>query len=408
MSTSTSLLHKEMAMPLPILKRQRPFLEALEHIEYGHLTLITPEGTRLEYSGESASGPVAHLKLNDWQVLDDLISRGEMGLVEAYMDGRWISQNLPDLLTFGLMNHDSLGRFFYGKPWYIAFTYLKQILRVNSLWGSKRNVMAHYDLGNDFYELWLDKSMTYSCALFEGDAGRTLEEAQQAKYRRILRKLEALPGDHVLEIGCGWGGFAEAAAQQGLRVTGITLSEEQANFARARLHAAGLSERASIQLVDYRKVAGEFDHVVSIGMFEHVGERYWRTYFDTIKKHLKRDGKAVIQSITLDDELFESSHNNSGFMEQVIFPGGMLPSRSRFLAVAGQAGFVCQELFAFGKDYARTSQEWLDRFNAKADQVKALGYDEAFLRLWRFYLSACIASFTSNRTSVMQAKLTLS
>lgn len=330
---------------------------------------------------------------------------GETGFAEAYIKGRWESESLKDLLTFGLVNADTLEGFFHGRPLQALMMQLRHLLRFNSLRGSRRNVMAHYDLGNDFYKLWLDEGMTYSCALFDGDPNRTLEQAQEAKYRRILGKLKARPGQHVLDIGCGWGGFAEIAAREGLRVTAITLSTEQAEFARRRIKYGGLDGMARVEIMDYRNLGGKFDHIVSIGMFEHVGERYWPLYFRTLYDHLKPGGVAMVQSITLDDMLFERLHHTTGFMEQVIFPGGMLPSRSRFRAGAEQAGLECREQFAFGKDYARTAQCWLERFHTQKEAVKALGYDDSFLRLWRFYLSACIASFNCGRTSVMQAEL---
>lgn len=390
---------------LPIVReKRRPFLDALQHIEYGQMVMITPEGNGLEFAGPE-KGSAAHLRLYDWEVLDELVGRGEIGFAEAYIDGRWDSNNLPDLLTFGLMNSQSLERFFHGNPWYAMWLRLRQLWHSNSLRGSKRNIMAHYDLGNDFYSLWLDKSMTYSGGLFEGDDSRSLEEAQAAKYRRILNKLSAQPGDHILEIGCGWGGFAETAARYGIKVTGITISEKQASYARERLYCAGLQRVASIELTDYREVNEKFDHIVSIGMFEHVGEAYWPIYFDTVKKCLKPGGKAMVQSITLDDYLFESLHDYSGFIEQVIFPGGMLPSKSRFRAAADKAGLQCREMYSFGQDYARTTRHWLSRFETHKGDIKALGYDEAFIRLWRFYLASCIASFTSHRTDVMQAEL---
>jgi len=393
-----------LSIPFPVRERPRPFLEALKHIDYGHITVFTPDGNGLEFSGVE-HGPTTYLRLGDWGVLDDLVARGEVGFVEAYMDGRWDTTDLPALITFVLMNSGSLERFFYGRPLQVLLTRLSYILHGNSLRGSKKNIMAHYDMGNDFYSLWLDKGMTYSGALFEGKPERTLEEAQAAKYRRIIRKLGAQPGDHILEIGCGWGGFAEAAADYGVKVTGITISEKQASYARERLYRAGRQRFASIEMCDYRKASGQYDHVVSIGMFEHVGERYWPAYFETIKKCLKPGGKAMVQTITLDDYLFESLHDYTGFMEQMIFPGGMLPSKSRFYEAAAKAGLECRETYAFGQDYARTTREWLNRFEEKKWEVRALGYDEPFMRLWRFYLASCIASFTSHRTDVMQAEL---
>lgn len=405
MTTGTVARFTGFSLPLPARAKQRPFLEALQHISYGRMTMITPEGNGLEFAGPQ-KGPHAFLRLYDWQVLDDLVGRGEIGFAEAYIDDRWSTNDLPALLTFGLMNAQALEQFLHGRPWYALWSRLRGFLQGNSLSGSKRNVMAHYDLGNDFYALWLDGSMTYSCALFEGDDKRSLEAAQAAKYRRILDKLSASPGDHILEIGCGWGGFAEEAAYHGLRVTGVTLSPEQASYARERLYCAGLSSLASIELMDYRNVSGQFDHVVSIGMFEHVGERYWPAYFDTIRDRLKPGGKAVVQSITLDDYLFESLHDTQGFIEQVIFPGGMLPSKSRFYKAVMRAGLRCHEMFGFGQDYIRTLTAWLERFEAQKTAVKELGYDDAFIRLWRFYLASCIASFSSRRTDVMQAEIT--
>jgi len=404
MITQTLPRLHNLSFRLPVRERHRPFLNALQHIEYGHMTIITPDGNGLEFSGPE-NGPAAYLRLRDWGVLDDLVAHGEIGFAKAYIDGRWDTTNLPALLTFGLVNSRSLERFFHGRPWDALMARLRNFLCGNSLRGSKRNVMAHYDLGNDFYSLWLDDSMTYSCALFEGDDSRCLEAAQKAKYRRILEKISAQPGDHILEIGCGWGGFAEEAAHYGLKLTAITLSPEQASYARERMYRAGLHGRVSIELTDYREVTGQFDHIVSIGMFEHVGEQYWPVYFDTIKQHLKPGGKALIQSITLDDYMFEALHGHSGFIEQVIFPGGMLPSKSRFQAAAMRAGLTCRELYSFGQDYTRTVTHWLQRFETRKAEIKNLGYDESFLRLWRFYLASCIASFTSHRTDVMQAEI---
>lgn len=394
-----------LTIPLPVRKRRQPFLDALEHIAYGRLSLITPDTKTLEFAGVE-KGPTAHMRIYDWEVLDDLVARGEMGLVTAYMDGRWDSSDLPGLVTFALANSGSLERFFYGQPWYALMSRLRYMLHGNSLQGSRNNIMAHYDLGNDFYKLWLDESMTYSCALFDGDGTRSLEQAQKAKYRRVLEKISASPGDHILEIGCSWGGFAEEAARCGLKVTGLTLSSEQACYAMERIYSAGQHRRVSVKLADYREITGQFDHIVSIGMFEHVGERYWPIYFDTIRERLKPGGKALIQSITLDDYLFQSLHNYTGFMEQIIFPGGMLPSKSAFYNAITKAGLECREMFSFGQDYAHTIRHWLARFDAQKARIKALGHDEAFVRLWRFYLASCIASFTIHRTDVMQAELT--
>jgi cyclopropane-fatty-acyl-phospholipid synthase len=386
-------------------EKRRPLLEALKQVEFGQLTLTTPEGERMEFRGTQA-GPVADWTVYDWHVFDSMVARGDLGLADSYVAGLWDSDNVEALITFGLMNADRLEHFFHSHGFYAAWLRIRHWMTRNSLNGSRRNVTAHYDLGNEFYKLWLDESMTYSCGLFEGDASRSLEEAQQAKYARILRKINARPGDHILEIGCGWGGFAEAAARQGLDVTGITLASTQAEYARDRMAKAGLSAHVSIKLMDYREVQGVFDHIVSIGMFEHVGEEYWPSYFETIKRHLKPEGNALIQSITIDEVLFNKLHDTHGFIEEYIFPGGTLPSKSRFYSEAKSAKLQCHELYAFGQDYVLTLSHWLTRFEANLSNIKALGYDEEFIRLWRLYLSSCIATFKTRRSDVVQVEIT--
>lgn len=390
----------------PVFDREwkHPLLRAFNNIRCGSIVVTLPDGRRKEFRGQDA-GPAAQMIIHDMYALDEGIAQGEIGFAEGYIHQRWDSPDLPAMLTFALMNTQTLERFFHGRPWHALWLKAKYRLQGNSLSGSRRNVAAHYDLGNDFYALWLDKSMTYSCALFEGDRSRSLEEAQAAKYRRILNKLQAKPGQDVLEIGCGWGGFAEAAAQDGLQVTAVTLSKEQAIFATERLWRAGLSHLVDVRLTDYREVDGEFDHIVSIGMFEHVGEKYWTSYFETIHDRLVPGGTALVQTITLDDDLFEELRGVTGFIEHYIFPGGMLPSRRRFREAAEKAGLQCREMYAFGKDYAETLRRWLASFEAHTSEVLAQGKDEAFIRLWRFYLASCIASFESGRSSVMQAEL---
>jgi cyclopropane-fatty-acyl-phospholipid synthase len=386
--------------------RAEPLLfQAFEKIEFGRLIVTTPEGEQREFIGSSA-GPSARWSIYDQHVLAEVVARGEIGFAESYIQKRWDSRELTQLITLLLLNSPVLEHYFHGKLLHFLGLQLKYRLTRNSLAGSQRNIKRHYDLGNDFYSLWLDNSMTYSCALFEGDASRSLEEAQQAKYQRILSKLSAKPGDHILEIGCGWGGFAEAAARQGLRVTAITLSAKQAEYASERLKRCKLDTLVKVVLKDYRKVDGQFDHIVSIGMFEHVGHRYWPVYFRAIKRLLKPGGKAMIQTITLDDDLFEKLGSTTGFIEKYIFPGGFLPSKRRFRQAAGKAGLNLHEIYAFGGDYARTLTCWLNRFESQLKEVKALGYDETFIRMWRFYLASCIASFASRRSDVMQAEIT--
>jgi cyclopropane-fatty-acyl-phospholipid synthase len=380
------------------------FFKALRRISHGQIIIKTPEGSFVCFKGEQ-SGPEAHMDVHKWSAFDALIQRGEIGFAESYMNGEWDSKDLPNLIMFGLANTDSLERYFYGRPWYALWLRFCDLWNQNTLTGSQRNIAKHYDLGNDFYELWLDKSMTYSCALFNGNHSMSLEEAQAAKYRRILSKLALEPGAHIVDIGCGWGGFLEFAAREGMHVTGITISQTQKAYAEDRIRRQGLDHLARVELKDYRQIGGQFDGLVSIGMFEHVGELYWPVYFETVKSLLKPGGSAMIQSITIDENVFARSHHKRGFVEELIFPGGCAPPREAFLQQARLAGLSCHDVFSFGKDYAHTLKRWLQRFESKRAQVRALGYDHAFIRLWRFYLASCIASFTIERNNVMQVLL---
>lgn len=383
-----------------------PLFPALEKAEHGSLRVIAPDGHSYLFTG-SKLGPEAQMHIHHWNALDALLGRGEIGFGKSYAKGEWDTDDLPSLVMYGISNADALERYFYGKPWYALWQRLRCWWESNSLTGSRRNISKHYDLGNNFYSLWLDKSMTYSSGLFGGDSHLSLEEAQLAKYGRIMAKLAPNPGTHILDIGCGWGGFAEFAAHQGFRVTGITISPAQKAYAEERLQREGLSHLARIYLQDYRQLSdyGQFDCIASIGMFEHVGKRYWPTYFKTVASLLQPGGTAVIQSILLDEKIFASSHHQRGFVEQIIFPGSCVPSKERFCAAAVKAGLVCREVFTFGNDYALTLQAWLKRFEEKKPQIRLLGYDEYFIRLWRFYLASCISSFTAGRTNVMQAEI---
>lgn len=384
--------------------RRHPVLEAFRHAEYGELRLTLPNGQRLTFTAPH-EGACADLKLRTWQALDPLLTRGQIGFAEAYVAGEWDSHDLPALFNYGLANTAKLERYFYGQAWYALWLSLKNALAGNTLRRSRSNVLKHYDLGNAFYELWLDKSMTYSGALFDGHADRSLEDAQAAKHQRILNRLALPAGAHILEVGCGWGGFAEAAARRGYHVTAITLSDAQMDYAVKRLHDQNLSHLVCSKLMDYRHVTERYDAVVSIGMFEHVGQAYWPVYFRMIKSCLNPGGKALIQSITLDDQVFERTNGKHGFIDQIIFPGGELPSKKRFCKAVEEAGLFCSEMFSFGQDYALTLRHWLQNFGAQEKKVRALGYNEAFIRQWRIYLSFCVAGFESKRTDLIQAEL---
>lgn len=379
------------------------FLSTLHNIKYGELAVTTPNGKVVIFRGNE-SGPVANIVIKDWKIVKRLITRGDVGFAEDFIDGLWETDNLPALLTLCTMNITELDHFFHGHWWSKIVFGIINFIRSNTKKGSRKNIQAHYDVGNDFYKLWLDQTMTYSSAYFNEGKNETLEAAQKAKYQMILDKLHGKPGEHILEIGCGWGGFAEMAAKEGYRVTGLTLSDEQTKFARERMKKAGLDNLVEIRLMDYRDVQEKYDHVVSIEMFEAVGERYWPVYFSVIKNILKPGGKAVIQTITIDDDIFEEYRKRSDFIQQYTFPGGTLPCLKKFIEVAERAGLKSKTTFSFGYDYATTLQHWLERVDGKIAEIKKLGYDEKFLKTWRFYLSYCIAGFQTKRTDVIQAE----
>jgi len=371
--------------------------DLLEKIEGGLLEIRLPDGSCALF-GNGEHGVT--LQVRDEAMFGMVLARGDIGLAEAYLDGYWDSPDITGLLTLLAKNRDVLRKAVYGSWRNLLAARVRHWLNRNSRAGSKRNIMAHYDLGNDFYKLWLDPSMSYSAAIYRQADDGSLEAAQHAKYNRILNCLKAGAGQRVLEIGCGWGGFAEMATQRGLAVTGLTLSPAQLAWAQKRVSDADL------RLQDYRDTTETFDHVVSIEMFEAVGERFWPSYFKTVAKALKQDGRAVIQSITIRDDLFASYRRGTDFIQQYVFPGGMLPSRHAFRAAAAKQGLVVRNEYAFGLDYARTLAEWRHAFEAKWPQIAALGFDEHFRRLWRLYLCYCEAGFLAGNIDVVQFELT--
>lgn len=383
--------------------RRQWLLKRLESIPRGELTLHLPDGSARTISGQ-APGTCAELLLKRWEAFDAFLARGDIGFGEAFMAGDWDTPDLPTLMRFATENlvlFDAVARRSWRRRWLDKACH---ILLRNTLRRSRENVHRHYDLGNDFYRLWLDESMTYSCALFENEE-MSLEEAQQAKYRRILNRLQLSGGASLLEIGCGWGGFMEAAAVQGCEVLGVTLSTEQADFARERLARAGLDTRTQVRLQDYRQLSGQYDGVVSIGMFEHVGEAYWRTYLSDVLGFLQPGSRAMIQTIFIREERFQRYREGSDFLRQHIFPGGMLPTEKGFTELAEQVGLRVNDVFCFGQCYALTLEHWYGRFLEQLDEVRALGYDEVFLRKWRFYLAACAGMFRAGEINVMQVEL---
>lgn len=378
------------------------FLEMLSKITYGTVTVVTPEGDFLNYRG-SQEGVHATIRVFDWKFCDELFLKGDIGLGESYIAGLWESDNISDLIKFGIDNKSSLERVIKGSFFRIAFYRFKHLLNRNSKKGSQKNIHAHYDIGNSFYKLWLDPSMTYSSALFD-QGSDDLFVAQKNKYENILKQTGAKAGDHILEVGCGWGGFMEHAAEKGIKVTGITLSEEQLEFARERLKKYG--DLATVKLMDYRDIDGKYDHIVSIEMFEALGEEYWATYFGILHSALRLNGKLIIQSITINDQDFSSYRKGTDFIQQYIFPGGMLPSPSSFLKVAKKIGFTHAGHLEFGKDYAKTLKMWEETFSSSPEAIKSIGFDEKFMRTWRFYLKYCQGGFEAEKISVFQFYLT--
>jgi cyclopropane-fatty-acyl-phospholipid synthase len=368
----------------------------LENLAGGRLEIRLPDGSsRLFGNGEHG----VTLNVHDEAMFSQVLARGDIGLAEAYLDGHWDASDITGLLTLLARNRELLKSAVYGSWRGLLAARWRHWLNANSKAGSKRNIMAHYDLGNDFYKLWLDSTMSYSSALYRAVDDGDLATAQRAKYRRILRRLHADAGQSVLEIGCGWGGFAELAVADGLQVTGLTLSPAQLAWAQKRV------PQADLRLQDYRDTNEQFDHIVSIEMFEAVGERWWPTYFKTVAKALKPGGRAVIQSITIRDDLFAEYRKGTDFIQQYVFPGGMLPSRAAFRAAAARQGLVVHAEYAFGEDYARTLAEWRHAFEAKWPQIAALGFDEHFRRLWRMYLCYCEAGFLAGNIDVVHFEL---
>lgn len=374
------------------------FLSKLDKLEYGRFELCMPNGQKEVFEGRNP-GPAGTLALRDWRVVQNLAINGDIGFAEDYRAGLWDSENLQDLLSLALVNEHAVDKLIFGSLPARMISRFVNLLSRNTRSGSRRNVSAHYDLGNDFYALWLDKTMTYSSALFE-KSDSTLENAQNAKYDRLLSRMERDHGS-ILEIGCGWGGFASRALEKGdFAVKGITLSERQKLYAENRLGG-----QANIALEDYRDQYGQYDNIVSIEMFEAVGEEYWKTYFSKVGGLLKGHGRAFIQTITIADNRFERYRQSGDFIRKHVFPGGMLPSPSVFENRAAGAGLRVNDKFLFGRDYARTLEIWLKNFDSCRAEILALGYNDSFIRMWRFYLAACIAGFRSGRTDVMQVEL---
>ena len=388
--------------------KTQTLLKILTQLQYGHLTLTLPNNKVMEF-GNRQDPLHADIQIHEWSVFKQILSHGDIGFAESYIKGEWNTTNLKSILDLAIRNRTILEKAIYGS-WLGSIIYrLKHWLRDNSKSGSRKNIHAHYDLGNAFYNLWLDPTMSYSSAWFSEGNQQTLAEAQRAKIQRILQSLNTKPHDHILEIGCGWGGVMEEALISNRSITGLTLSTEQKAFAEKRLSKAqlntGTSATFEVRLQDYRDCQERFEGIASVEMFEAVGEKHWPEYFQSIAKCLKPGGKACIQTIVIAEDLFERYRHNTDFIQQYVFPGGMLPSRTSFKASVEKAGLQVEEEFAFGQDYAKTLCLWQESFNQKLDDVRKLGFDEAFIRLWNFYLMYCAAGFSQNNIDVVQFTL---
>ena len=394
---------REIATQVPFFARKA--LRFLERMQHGCLHLELPNGRTLSFGPGGST--VARMQLANWRVFPAVLRAGDIGLAESYIAGDWRTPHLAELLKLLLANRDALQALVYGSWWGQLAYRLRHWLHRNTKAGSRRNIHAHYDLGNAFYALWLDPSMNYSAAWFEGDLQGDLTIAQRAKMRRALHSAGVEPGAQLLEIGCGWGALAELAAQEyQAQVTGVTLSPAQLQFAHARMQAAGVAPRVQLRLQDYRDIAdGPYDAICSIEMIEAVGRAYWPEYFATLRRLLRPGGRACIQSIVIDDALFEDYIRGTDFIQQYIFPGGCLPSKERFVACAEQAGLRVQEAFSFGPDYAETLRRWHQRFTQAREEVRAQGFDTRFVRTWEFYLAYCEAGFDLRSIDVVQFTL---
>ena len=383
----------------------RRVLQLLEKMEHGTLTVQFPDRSSKVYG--NGAMPHAAISLRNWNVFLASMKSGDIGFAETYIAGDWTTPALSDLLRVMIQNRRVVEDLIYGSWWGRMIYRVKHLLNRNHKANSRKNIHAHYDLGNAFYELWLDGTMNYSSALFEGDFSRSMQAAQNAKVRRALQATDVTAGSRVLEIGCGWGALAEMATlEMGAHVTGVTLSTEQLAFANARMKWNGKTDQADLRLQDYRDIDdGPYDAVCSIEMIEAVGQEYWPTYFQTVSKMLKPGGKACIQSIVIDDALFDRYVKSTDFIQQYIFPGGCLPSPSEFRRQARLAGLEVVDELKFGPDYAETLRRWRHDFLAHEAQVLTLGFDTAFIRTWEFYLAYCEAAFDEANTDVIQFTL---
>ncbi len=377
----------------------RQALKLATHIEAGQLEVRLPDGCAYRITGDKP-GPHAMMLIRDLDFASTL-SQGEIGVAESFLRGQWDSPDLTAFLELFCVNQPFLERLMDGKPVVRLLQMARHWMNRNTKAGSRRNIHAHYDLGNSFYSAWLDRSMTYSSALF--DESRDLLAGQQRKYAALAERTAIGPDHHVLEIGCGWGGFAEYAAREiGCKITGLTISQEQYDFACKRIFEAGLNEKVDLKLEDYRDEKGAYDRIASIEMFEAVGEEYWPAYFHQVRERLKPGGFAGIQVITIEESLFGRYRRELDFIRRYVFPGGMLPTGAIMRNLGAKAGLSLHNERIFGRDYALTLVHWRERFRAAWPNLTSMGFDERFRRLWEYYLAYCEAGFRAGTIDVRQ------
>ena len=402
-TTSAPVISSTQAMPAAV----RRVVGLLQRLQHGTLHVQWPDGRVEQFGQASDTGLNATLHLHNYAPLTQAMKSGDIGFAESYIAGEWTTNNLAELLQLLVANRRDMEELIYGNWLGRLFYRVRHLLHRNTRSNSKKNIHAHYDLGNAFYELWLDPTMNYSSAWFDNDRTKPMAEAQTAKVRRALRMVDAKAGDRILEIGCGWGALAELGGQEfGAHMSGVTLSHEQLAFANQRMQKLGLANTSNLRLQDYRDIDdGPYDAICSIEMLEAVGQEYWDTYFQSVARLLKSGGKACVQTIVIDDSLFDRYVKSTDFIQQYIFPGGCLPCPREFRAHAERAGLKVVDELVFGLDYAETLRRWRHQFMADKAQVLQLGFDERFIRIWEFYLAYCEAAFDQHNTDVVQYTL---